>query len=412
MRVEASGLSDVGRERSGNEDFMVLEPDLGFFAVCDGMGGHAAGEVASQTAGEFLRGYVESHGAQIEEGHGERVLREAVEGANRAVHDLASSGQGGHGMGTTCVAVLVTENIAAVAHVGDSRLYLLRDGKVCQLTEDHTHGNEAIRNGIMTPEQAKMSPYSERVTRAVGVGPSVAVDTLRFEVVSGDTLLLCSDGLYRYDGGGVDFGRELGHEDVAGMPSRLISAANAAGGSDNLSAIVVRTHAETQAAMTRKTVVSEELKALTHVMLFQFLSMRERVTAMSSFKSVTFGAGERIMEEGDPSDSLFVVVEGKVDVSRGGARLATLGAGHHFGEMALLSQRPRTATVVAIENVRLLELPRTEFMSLVARDPGMGAKFLWQVAQMLCERLEDVYLLLPDPSRDTMQLSSLSPFGH
>ena len=410
MRVEADGFSDVGRERSGNEDYMVLEPGMGLFAVCDGMGGHAAGEVASETAGTFIRDHVSGNADAIARGEAERVMREAVEGANRAVFELGRSGQGRHGMGTTCISLLVHGNIATMAHVGDSRLYLLRDGNLCQLSEDHNYGNEAVRNGILTREQAFASPYAERVTRAVGVRDTVTVDTMQFEVVAGDTMLLCSDGLYQYDGKGVVLDAALAQDEIRGLPEQLIGGANAAGGSDNVTAVVLRMRSDSPQAHTRKTVVSGDLEMLGHVELFRFLNMRERVTALNAFREVRFRGGDQILNEGDPSDSLFVVVDGKVEVARKGAHLAQLGPGSHFGEMALLSQRPRSATVTALGDVRLLEMKRDDFMDLVSRNNGIGSKFLWQLAQMLATRLDDVYVLLPDQASQTQQLRVLSPF--
>ncbi len=403
------GATDVGRARSGNEDFHLLAPDLGLFAVCDGMGGHAAGEVASRMAAEALRAHVAQNLQRVTAGAGEQVLREAIESANRAVHEHAERSAGSKGMGTTCTAVLVRGDDAYLGHVGDSRLYLLREGKLEQLTQDHNYAHEAVRAGILSPQEARRSPFAGRITRAVGVRDTVAVDTLRFALVDGDTLMLCSDGVHQY-ADRIPLAQMMA--DAPGPAARgLVEAANEAGGSDNATAIVLRTSATEPAQRTRKTEICSDLAMLQNVIMFRDLTMRERCAVMNRFRAVEVPPGQVVIHQGEPSDSLFVVVAGRLEVRRNDAQIATLQPGTHFGEMSLLSQRPRSATIRAVEDVRLLELTRADFLDLVARDAAVGAKFLWRLAQMLSTRLDDVYLMLPEvDGRRTQELASLTPF--
>jgi serine/threonine protein phosphatase PrpC len=389
---------------------MVVEPELGLFAVCDGMGGHAAGEVASQTAGAFLRDVVARRRDDIAAGHGDRVLREAIEGANHAVFELASKGPGRHGMGTTCCALLVHGHTAWMGHVGDSRLYLLRAGRLDQLSEDHNYAAEAIRSGALSAAEAHASPWAGRITRAVGVRDSVAVDILRLELVPRDVLLLCSDGLHQYAGQGVDLAQVLAGEEPQRVSRALVDAANASGGSDNVTAVVVRVPSATEEIDGARRALAADLDALGHVLLFAELTLRERVTVMNRFKASEHATGSVILGEGDRSESLFVVVQGSVEVVRNGKHVARVGAGSHFGEMALLAQRPRSATVTAETDVRLLELPREAFLDIVQRDPVIGAKFLWQLAQILSLRLDELLVVAPEPSRRTQAMGTLSPF--
>jgi serine/threonine protein phosphatase PrpC len=425
MRLSVSGRTDVGKSRGHNEDFLLLDHDLGLFLVCDGMGGHAAGEVASETAARAVAEHVTARAEVVRGFDGSpealagvaAVVREAVERANTRVREVAVSGRGRPGMGTTCVALLVLGNRGVMGHVGDSRLYLQRAGKVYQLSEDHTYVHDAVRHGLMTPEQAQKSPYAHAVTRGVGMTESVCVDTLTFEVVPGDTFLLCSDGLYDYFENNREVAGFLTRDDAEAIPPALVDLANQRGGKDNISALVVRALADRDTERTelrRSTQISTNLKTLGFIGLFQELSTKELVRVMNAFREAEFDAGQTIIGEGDTSENLYVIVEGECEVWRRGESIATLQPGGHFGEMALLSRRPRTATVTAKSDVRVLVLSRHDFNEVIRQDSAIAAKFLWKLAQSLSLRLDDMYLVHdqdPEQSRRTLKLRVLSPFG-
>src|SRR5947209_8382280 len=191
FRLVTAAVSDVGRVRAGspNEDGYLDQIDrFGLVAVADGMGGHQAGEVASATALEALRAAVAS---------GE-PLREAIEGANEAVLEKSESNHELHGMGTTLTAgMLGTDGHLVVGHVGDSRAYLVRDGELTQITNDHSLVEEMVRGGELTPEQAEVHPQRSIITRALGIDPRVDVDVYPIELQDGDRILLCSDEIGR-----------------------------------------------------------------------------------------------------------------------------------------------------------------------------------------------------------------------
>jgi PPM family protein phosphatase len=406
MEINAVGVSDVGQVRELNEDFMLQDDDLRLYVVCDGMGGHAAGEIASRTTATTVMEQVKAAHALLEsvdrgEGSHEQVaqlMRSAVEKASHDLYAMGVKDRAKKGMGTTCTAVVIIGGKGVLAHVGDSRCYLVRQGKLYQLSEDHTFLQEAIRHGMMTKEQAKESSHSNIVTRAVGPLDSVIVDTLVFDFVAGDTLLLCSDGLHQYFDEGQELpeivGREGSIESVAG---KLVGMANDRGGSDNVTALVVRALAvdptEESHETQRMTLVNATFDTLQHVELLSELGSSELMRVTSNCRPLDVAKGEAVISEGEMSETLFVLLEGKVTVERQGAVLATLGAGTHFGEMALLSQRPRSATVRAQTDCRLLALDRTAFYNLLQQDSLLATKFLWKLAQTLSLRLDDVYLL-------------------
>lgn len=235
-RLLATGDSHVGQVRSGNEDALLIRDSV--YAVADGMGGHLAGEVASATAlepVERLDGLVFQDSSSAVS-----ALRDAVVAANERVAELAKANPDYRGMGTTLTAALVEGRRLHVAHVGDSRAYLLRDGRFSQLTDDHTLVQHLIDEGQITVEEAANHPQRSVVTRAIGVSDDVDVDSMSLELQPGDQLLLCSDGLT-----GVIADERIAEtleatEDADEAVASLITQANDAGGPDNVTVLLLR----------------------------------------------------------------------------------------------------------------------------------------------------------------------------
>jgi protein phosphatase len=229
--VQSFGSTDTGRKRRRNEDAFVCEPPL--FAVADGMGGAQAGEVASGLAASALR----ESGAN---GGGERRVAQLIQEANRRVHDRAVSDAAASGMGTTITAALFDPNgRVSFGHVGDSRAYLLRDGRLDQLTDDHSLVAELVRRGELSPQEAEVHPQRSVITRALGTDPDVDVDTFSVEARSGDVFLICSDGLSSYvDGGEIEQLMLQHRRDLETAAKTLIQAANRGGGDDNITAVL------------------------------------------------------------------------------------------------------------------------------------------------------------------------------
>ncbi|HJL19638.1 MAG TPA: Stp1/IreP family PP2C-type Ser/Thr phosphatase [Sandaracinaceae bacterium LLY-WYZ-13_1] len=242
------GLTDIGRRRMSNEDAFLLDNDLGLYVVADGMGGHAAGEVASREAVDTVMGMVrrghEAVDRFLDEGPSadnvravQRLLESAVQAATYMVFAIAENDPDQKGMGTTVSALLLMESHAVVAQVGDSRIYLVREGGSYQLTEDHTLVAWQVKQGIISEAEAQLSPHKNVITRAVGSRDYVQVDTQTIEIGPGDRFLLCSDGLHGYlQDEEIPQVLALGPEVAC---SRLIDLANARGGRDNITAVVV-----------------------------------------------------------------------------------------------------------------------------------------------------------------------------
>jgi PPM family protein phosphatase len=238
----SAGVTDTGRRRRRNEDSYVCEPPL--FAVADGMGGAQAGEVASRLAAAVLQ---EVNGDQLSRG----AIAELIQEANRRVFQRSNEDAAASGMGTTLTVALVeSSDTVAIGHVGDSRAYRVRDGRLEQLTEDHSLVGEMMRSGRLSAEEAETHPQRSVITRALGTEPDVDVDTFTVETQPGDVFLLCSDGLTTMvpdreilsllDASGGDLERAA---------RRLVEAANRSGGEDNITVVVFEI-AETDAEQT------------------------------------------------------------------------------------------------------------------------------------------------------------------
>lgn len=247
LELEVVGCTDVGRVRPSNEDNFGCDEHLGIFVVCDGMGGHAAGEIASQIAVETVLQFFREHPPSLEENPqlddaplGARLLAEAVKKANEAILSYADLHKSTSGMGTTLVAARFANGVFSIANVGDSRIYLLREGQLLQLTEDHSLVMEQVRRGMMTLDQAKRSSAQNIITRALGTDESTLPDLAEFPAQSGDILLLTTDGLLRHldDPDIRDILLQL--PSLQAACATLIDAANAGGGEDNTTCVLIR----------------------------------------------------------------------------------------------------------------------------------------------------------------------------
>ncbi|MDP6545507.1 MAG: cyclic nucleotide-binding domain-containing protein [Phycisphaerae bacterium] len=410
MSHKSYGLSHVGRVLDVNEDSILMDDDLGVYVLCDGCGGHAAGEVASQIAAETTLAAITANSellanyasAPSQAGAGEviSVLNNAINTASKQVHAIARSDKGKAGMGTTIVVLLVLGENAIVAHAGDSRAYLIRGGKAHEVTEDHNMASHYVRLGLITAEKARNSRWSSMLTRAVGYHEHVQIDTLRFALAPEDTLLLCSDGLTRYlwrnELAGV-----FAAQPIANVPHELIRQANARGGADNISAIALQIppgqsdHADDAIG---------GMQAIKKVPLFKHLTFHELLRVMDLTSIRSFEKGQSIVAEGDLSDTIFVSISGTVEVVKGGRKIAELPASTVLGEMGLIDSEPRSASIVATKPTRVLAIYRKDFFALLRRQRTLAAKVLWGLCRVLNGRLRDTSENLReaiDPESDT-----------
>jgi protein phosphatase len=247
-RIEAFGLSHVGLVRAHNEDSFIVATELGLCAVADGMGGSAAGEVASRMTVDAVRHAFEEvdvtwPGAMEQlpaPDPGLPRLVAAVERANTRVHAAACADRGKAGMGTTFTGVLVMGDRLGLAHVGDSRVYRLRGGRLDRLTLDHSLVEESVRRGLITPEEAERSPHKHVITRAIGTDETVQVDRRLVTIELGDVFLLATDGLHGVVGDDDIAGILQTERDLTRAASQLVEATLDGGAPDNVTAVLLR----------------------------------------------------------------------------------------------------------------------------------------------------------------------------
>jgi PPM family protein phosphatase len=255
MKLRFAGATDVGRKRSHNEDRFLVQPEDSLFVVCDGMGGHASGEIASQLAVDEMAQFFKTSSADSEVtwpykpdrrlSDPEGRLAVSIKWANFQVFDKASTSLQYKGMGTTCVSAYVFDSRIAIAHVGDSRCYRIRDGRIEQMTVDHSLLEEYKKLAQITEEEIKNFPHKNIIVRALGMKETVAVDTRVEDLRAGDTYLLCCDGLSgeMEDSEMLAVVREQGH-DLERCSKELIERANRHGGRDNITVVLLRAEDE------------------------------------------------------------------------------------------------------------------------------------------------------------------------
>jgi protein phosphatase len=241
MQIKVGARTDVGMVRSGNEDNFFAEADAqrGVFVVADGMGGHAAGEVASEMAVQIVARTLLPL-QSVNASHAHELVAQSLKDANRAIYERMLAEVDKQGMGTTASVLVLSDHGYLIGQIGDSRIYLLRDGALTQVTKDHSYVQEQVDAGLLTPEQARYHPYSNVITRCVGASDEVEADLYFGEVRVGDVFLVASDGLT----GMVDDRRLqqllLARSGPGRIVDALIAEANTRGGLDNITAIVVQ----------------------------------------------------------------------------------------------------------------------------------------------------------------------------
>jgi serine/threonine protein phosphatase PrpC len=399
---------------------MLVDPELGLYIVADGMGGHAAGEVASKRATESVREHIRTNQRVLKDlvrsatpkhrASAADLVEVAIQRACAEIYRMAEHNSSMRGMGTTLVCLATAGNKGIIGHVGDSRVYLLRNGQCHRLTEDHTLVAAQLKSGALSKAEAASSKFRNVITRAVGIQASVQVDTLLVELLPGDTFVLCSDGLHTYlaDDEMISLTRSVSTKD---LPKKMIDIANKRGGRDNITAIVVALKPEGEAAIEELDEAQSRMEALRKIPLFRHLTYKEQTALLSISSSRTYEPEEEIITEGENGEELYVIVRGKVAVEKNGVHIAELEAGGHFGEMGLVDNAPRSATVRAREPTRVIAIARAELMSLMKRESVLAVKMLWSLVQVLSDRLRVTNSELSDARQELAVAHAVQPFA-
>lgn len=456
MKLVSGGLSDTGKVRQRNEDCIRIEPELGLFIVADGMGGYAGGDVASSIACETITsqvraardlidrfGQISSVGdsdpfeflslrQQIMSMISDAIVAADVEIQRVAAVDAAAGSNALTGMGSTVVLALVVGARAFVAHLGDSRAYLLgREGAV-RLTLDHSLLQGLVDGGQISQAEIARFPMKNVLTKALGVPGGVVPDVMDFLLRPGERILLCSDGLH----GLVrdDFLFKLGHKAApTHCASRLVAYANAAGGNDNISVVLVEAveddpgltaevtpgkgwaadvpemeasvsevdHDIDGATLTPAPSGTAAVRAASRAggpcvgdrvrehSLFRGLTHGEWLRMFSSTPRQCFESGATIFSAGELSDGMYAILCGSVEVTKDGNVIKVFGPGSTLGEMCLVDERVRLANAVARGRTVLMFLSRHSFQTMCDKQPVTAVRLLRQLQSRTASWLRD-----------------------
>lgn len=407
-RPIASAATDLGNIRSQNDDGFVADDVHGVYAVADGTSG-PGGELACRLV---LQAVADRAAKLSEMARSARTgvkdpsfLRRAVlDALSTLVSDVHADLLGIiherpelRGAASTATIVVWDGRGIFVAHVGDCRVYLGHERELRQLTNDHTMIAELVRMGQMKPEEAAVHRLRGVVSRSVGESSVCRPDLLYVDVAPGDRLLLCSDGVTDY----VDDATLLQTVRNGGDAHSIVQAALVQGTADNATALVVSLPEPGVPTTSITPVVAafdhtERLDLLAGLSFCRHLRQDELMTVLRYVHELQLLPGTVVFRQGDPGADVYLVATGKLEVEVDGQKVTTLQPGAHFGEIALVSGQPRSATVRAVVPTRLLRLSHEDFFDLSQRDQSVAVKILWSFAQTLAGRVTDLSKQLAD----------------
>ncbi len=378
---QAVALTDTGLTRSNNEDAVLTCP--GLLILSDGMGGHDAGEVASSTAVLAVADRAE----EIVDIAARCVASEVVSYLETicqdAAHAVEEEGRRlGKQIGCTLVIAVAGPDGVFVAHVGDSRAYLLRAGRLTQLTTDHSL-YEMLRKKGVSHENASRNQHAPKLIQALGFGP-VDPDVALVPLGSEDTLLLCTDGLHDFVEQQVVVSA-LENTNLSEAAQDLVDAANDAGGHDNTSVVIARVRARESSSQ-----IGRRLAWLRSIPLFAEVSEVDLTNVVPYMRTIRFRAGDVLAREGEEGHTAIMLLEGRVEIRKGDVRLTDVGPGGNFGEMALTRPWTRSATVAAVEGGLAFSLSRESFQDLCRARPDIGILIHAALASSISDRLADL----------------------
>lgn len=410
---QVAALTRPGASRDRNEDAVLALEQVPVFAVADGMGG--AGDVASRTALDVVRANAAQLGDQVRKVQADRssasrldlgvVLESTFQWAHLEVQREADRHRT-YNLATTLVVAAVAGDHAYIAHVGNSRAYLWRSGKLSRLTDDHSVGMLRYRSGKMSLVELQSSPEQHRLTQVLGAGLEIDVDTAEVALADDDILVLCSDGLFlQIPDDGI--AERIDPRDLEGSARKMANEASRDLRHDDVSIILIKVGSERD---TRS--IEDIAKILRAVFLFRDLSEQDRLVIAPYMEERVYKRGEVLAREGEQGDEFFVLVDGTVRITRGRAHLVDIGPGGHLGELSLTRPTPRSATATAMSRVRLFALSRDSFDALIRRRPGLGARLALALLDTVGDRLRDLterLSMVERVTRGDMQVPGMSP---
>ena len=360
-----------------NKGRVLADDDLGFYALADGVRGHPSGGRAAEIALERAASRIRAAGSTRGDA-ALTLLQEVVQDCSRAVHEAGIAAPGDRGMSAALSMVWIVGNRAHIAHVGHSGVHMARMGRLHRLSRDHSVAMELVEMGLLEPAGAVDHPMSRVLTRAVGMQEAVLPDTLSIELVPGDRFILSAAGAVEAPDKVVE---AMARDALA---RALVEATLARNQRDWSNAVVVEILSDADAGGQD---ALAKLDALKGMFLFRDLDMSELARVLESSVLRRSEAGDMLIREGSREHSLYLILDGELEVIKNGVVLARFGKGGHVGEMALVSGAPRSASVRAARPTRFLEIRREQWEGLLHRVPATGVKLLSALSEELSNRL-------------------------
>jgi len=388
-RFDGTAASHIGLVKKCNEDACIVDNDHGVYIVCDGLGGHAAGEVASHLAATTAYMHILEQRQKNPRIFSEPTEQDAINlitgalgAANGVVWSVAQSKPKSSGMATTIVMAVSMGTHMVVAHVGDSRAYLVRQGACHRLTDDHTVMAAMSKWAFDPTGGTPRRGLGGQLMRALGFYNSVQVDVLFCEVADYDRFVLMTDGV-------TDMIEEshvvktILDTPTEQLAAKFVELANTAGGRDNVTVVTasVKPHDPPRRIAIRKVQVLQKMP------LFAQLDYVEAIRVLNSAGGLAFKKGEVIVREGDTDQRLFILLTGAVDIRKNGTTVTTLKEMDFFGEMSLIDGEPRSADVVGAADGGMLVFSRNSIESLLTVEPALAVRVLWPLCQLINQRL-------------------------
>lgn len=360
-----------------NKGRVLADDDLGFYALADGVRGHPSGGRAAEIALERAASRIRAAGSTRGDA-ALTLLQEVVQDCSRAVHEAGIAAPGDRGMSAALSMVWIVGDRAHIAHVGHSGVHMARMGRLHRLSRDHSVAMELVEMGLLEPAGAVDHPMSRVLTRAVGMQEAVLPDTLSIELVPGDRFILSAAGAVEAPDKVVE---AMARDALA---RALVDATLARNQRDWSNAVVVEILSDADAGGRD---ALAKLDALKGMFLFRDLDMSELARVLESSVLRRSEAGDMLIREGSREHSLYLILDGELEVIKNGVVLARFGKGGHVGEMALVSGAPRSASVRAARPTRFLEIRREQWEGLLHRVPATGVKLLSALSEELSNRL-------------------------
>jgi serine/threonine protein phosphatase PrpC len=416
IRIEATFGSDKGLVRADNNDCVHIDKELALYMVCDGVGIKPSAGVASQIVCKEIQLLLSANRKIIQtfidrpliqnRGAVSTLISEVIQKASKKIFDQGQSDPNLAGMTTTLDMVLFAGPFAFIGHVGDSRVYLFRNKKVYQLTQDHNYMTELITKENRSLEEAKKHIYAGVLTRAMGLSGAIQSDLIEVELSAHDTFLICTDGIYRYFNT-QELNEKIQLSEVPLSLEYLISEGKKRGGRDNLSGILLDCYQEKS---QQKAELFDRIESLKKLPLFNYLDYQELLKVLNTGQTKSLKAGDLLVKEESEGNSMFVVSKGSIQIHKQDQKITVLGPGQAIGEMSLIANLPRSASATALEDSVVLEYQRQDLFDLFRKEQAISVKFFWALSRELTNRLRSTTTELAKAKKDLEVIKKDLPF--